>query len=65
MFIQDFAIENPVRCVAFTTNDSQVVVITSGTGNLPSNNKVYTFTRKNGLLLVNMLTNLLEYDRLH
>ncbi|XP_073534717.1 adhesion G-protein coupled receptor V1 isoform X1 [Phyllobates terribilis] len=49
--IQDFVIESPKRCVAFTTNDSQVVVITSGNGNLPSNNKVYTFTQKNGLLL--------------
>ncbi|XP_069819007.1 adhesion G-protein coupled receptor V1 isoform X3 [Dendropsophus ebraccatus] len=49
--IQDIVIENPVRCVAFTTNDSQVVVITSGVGNLPPNNQVYTFTRKDGLLL--------------
>ncbi|XP_071995626.1 adhesion G-protein coupled receptor V1 isoform X3 [Engystomops pustulosus] len=49
--IQDLAIENPVRCAAFTTNDSQVVVITSGAGHLPSSNRVYTFTRKNGLLL--------------
>ncbi|XP_075693474.1 adhesion G-protein coupled receptor V1 [Rhinoderma darwinii] len=53
--IQDFVVENAVSCVAFTTNDSQVVVITSGIGNLPSNNKVYTFTRKNGLLLKQIL----------
>ncbi|XP_040275580.1 adhesion G-protein coupled receptor V1 [Bufo bufo] len=49
--IQDLVIENPVHCAAFPTSDSQVVVITSGIGNRPSNNKVYTFTRKNGLLL--------------
>ncbi|XP_056394317.1 adhesion G-protein coupled receptor V1 isoform X2 [Hyla sarda] len=49
--VQDFVIENPMRCVVFTANDAQVVVITSGVGNLPSYNKVYTFTRKNGLLL--------------
>ncbi|KAG9488005.1 hypothetical protein GDO78_007684 [Eleutherodactylus coqui] len=49
--IQDFVIESPVRCVAFATIDSQVVVITSGPGHLPSSNEVYTFTRNSGLLL--------------
>ncbi|KAM3940659.1 adhesion G-protein coupled receptor V1 isoform 2-T2 [Leptodactylus fuscus] len=53
--IQDIAIENPMRCVAFTTNNAPVIVITSRIGNLPSNNKVYTFTRNNGLLLVQTL----------
>ncbi|XP_063820072.1 adhesion G-protein coupled receptor V1 [Pseudophryne corroboree] len=49
--IQDFTIENPVRCVDFTANGSQVIVITTGIGDQPASNRIYTFTRKDGLLL--------------
>ncbi|KAM5191785.1 adhesion G-protein coupled receptor V1 [Mantella aurantiaca] len=48
--IQDFTIENPWHCEAFSVNDSLYIVITSGVGSRPSNNTVYTFT-KNGLSL--------------
>ncbi|XP_075069096.1 adhesion G-protein coupled receptor V1 [Mixophyes fleayi] len=52
--IQEFTVENPVQCVAFTINETQIIVVTNG--DQPSNNTVYTFTRKNGLSLRQTLT---------